>query len=556
MKGFCALLRLQLLSRLADLKPRNLRRQLKEKKAKTVGMIFAYLFLLIYLGGFLVFLETVLLDQVLIPMGIPDILLTMAVTVCMLTTLIMSFFFIMSTLYFGRDAAFIASLPVKPRTVLAAKLTQVWISETLIGAVFIFPACILYGIKVGGVNALFYVRAVLVWLGIAVLPITAVAFLSALLIRLSALWKHREIVATVSGITLLVAYMFLCMNIGSVTGSDDAGDMIRQFFLSNQERITFLTRFFPPAKWAAEGLAGDWAQLALFLAVCAFAAGLTIWLLGFVYHRLSLLQTETPTASRKGRAAKASFASASAFKACVLREIRQVLRVPAYATNILPIALMPALMTVMMGISMNRAGAENGETLNAMLDSLNPAIVLGILTAVMAFMAGMNNFLSTAVTREGRSHQFLCSLPMPGRTPVMAKMAVGFALTLIGCGLAMAAVIAVLPAFTLQAVLAFVLTCLFGYFTGALSLINDVRNPKLDWLTETEAIKQKSGALIGMLVSWGILTVLGALSYLLISQGAGLYLYFGALAAILAVCTLFAHRLLLKTADESYCRNP
>ena len=145
---------------------------------------------------------------------------------------------------------------------------------------------------------------------------------------------------------------------------------------------------------------------------------------------------------------------------------------------------------------------------------------------------------------------------MPGRTPVMAKMAVGFALTLIGCGLAMAAVIAVLPAFTLQAVLAFVLTCLFGYFTGALSLINDVRNPKLDWLTETEAIKQKSGALIGMLVSWGILTVLGALSYLLISQGAGLYLYFGTLAAILAVCTLFAHRLLLKTADESYCRNP
>ena len=121
MKGFCALLRLQLLSRLADLKPRNLRRQLKEKKAKTVGMIFAYLFLLIYLGGFLVFLETVLLDQVLIPMGIPDLLLTMAVTVCMLTTLIMSFFFIMSALYFGRDAAFIASLPVKPRTVLAAK---------------------------------------------------------------------------------------------------------------------------------------------------------------------------------------------------------------------------------------------------------------------------------------------------------------------------------------------------------------------------------------------------------------------------------------------------
>ena len=558
MKGFSALLKLQLLSRLADLKPRNIRTQLKEKRGKTVGMLIAYVFLFIYLGGFLIFLETTLLDQVLIPMGIPDLLLTMAVTLAMISTLIMSFFFIMSSLYFGRDSAFIASLPVKPRTVLCAKLTQVWISETLIDAVFILPACIIYGIKTGLTDPLFYLRGVIVWLGVSVLPIAIVSFISSLLIRLSALWKHREMVVTVAGIVLLVAYMALCMGMGNMFGSDDAGDMMRAFFTSNQARIEGLTRIFPPAGWAAKGLNGDWGQLILFVAVCAAAAAFTVWAMGFFYQKLSLLQTETPSAVRKGEAKKASFASSSAFRACVQREIRQVLRTPAYATNILPIALMPALMTGMIALSFNRStgAAEESVSLTSLLGGLNPAIVLAILTGVMAFMAGMNNFLSTAVTREGKGHQFLCALPIPPRVSVMAKMSVGAALTLIGCALAAAVIIALLPDLIPQAVMAFVLTALFGYFTGALALASDVRNPKLDWLTETEAIKQKSGALIGMLLSWALLAALGVISYLLLSAGASLYVYFAAMAAILAAGAFFAHRMLMKAADEKYCLNP
>ena len=174
----------------------------------------------------------------------------------------------------------------------------------------------------------------------------------------------------------------------------------------------------------------------------------------------------------------------------------------------------------------------------------------------MAFMAGMNNFLSTAVTREGKSHQFLCALPIPPRVSVMAKMTVGAALTLIGCALAAAVIIALLPDLIPQAVMAFVLTALFGYFTGALALASDVRNPKLDWLTETEAIKQKSGALIGMLLSWGLLGALGVISYLLLSGGANLYVYFAVMTAILGAGAFFAHRMLMKTADEKYCLNP
>ena len=107
---------------------------------------------------------------------------------------------------------------------------------------------------------------ILVWIVIAMLPIAIVSLLSTLLIRLSSLWKHRDMIATVGGIIFLVAYFYLAGTIGGLTGDASAGgDMIMQFMAQNTARIDALTRMFPPASWAAKGLLGDWGMLLLFI---------------------------------------------------------------------------------------------------------------------------------------------------------------------------------------------------------------------------------------------------------------------------------------------------
>ena len=77
MTQFFALLRLNLLSRYADLKPRNLKTALTEKRGRTIGMFIAILFLIGYLGVILFLLETRALD-ILMRMGAPDLLLSLA----------------------------------------------------------------------------------------------------------------------------------------------------------------------------------------------------------------------------------------------------------------------------------------------------------------------------------------------------------------------------------------------------------------------------------------------------------------------------------------------
>ncbi len=560
MSAFFALLRLQLLTRYADLKPKNLKNALQEKRGRTVGMMIAFIFLFIYLGVILYILETKALDVLSPAAGSPtpvdlrNLLVIMAVVLSSAGTLIMAFFFIMSSLYLGRDATFLASMPIKPRTLLGAKLAQVWLSETLIDAVIMLPACILYGTRVG-MGFDFYIRMVLVWLLVAVLPICIAAFFSAFLIRLSALWKHREMFMTIGGIALFVAYMILMMNVGGITGdSAESGEMIQRFFLDNSSRIAGMTKMFPPAGWAAEGLLGDWGQLALFALVSIAAAALVIGILGIFYRKLSLLQSETPLATGKKGIQKGSIREGSAFMANVKRELLLILRVPSYAVNILPIAFMPLLFVVMMGFMFNRsAGEEGAESLAAIMSNLNPAFVMCIMAAVVAYMAGMNPALSTAVTREGKGHDFIKALPVSPKTMIYAKMTVGFGLEVIGVAGAIIAVMVIIPGFVAEGILALVLCLVFCFGCACLALSRDVKKPRLDWVTEQEAVKQNFGVLISMLVSWGILAALALLSYFMISAGWGLVPVFAVLLAILALLAFGAYRLLMRNVEKYYC---
>jgi ABC-2 type transport system permease protein len=157
------------------------------------------------------------------------------------------------------------------------------------------------------------------------------------------------------------------------------------------------------------------------------------------------------------------------------------------------------------------------------------------------------------VTREGKGHGFLTALPIPAKTIVGAKFAVGFGLALAGVLAASVALVVIFPKFAVQAILAFILCVLFSYVNSVLALNRDIRKPRLDWVTEQEAVKQNFGVLISMLISWGILLALGVLTYFLIKWGLGLYAVFGILAAILIVLCVLATIRMNKVTEKYYC---
>ena len=301
-------------------------------------------------------------------------------------------------------------------------------------------------------------------------------------------------------------------------------------------------------------LEGDWGKLALFAAVSAAAAAVLILVLGIFYRKLSLLQSEAPQASGKKGIQKGSIRVGSAFMANVKREVLTILRVPAYAVNILPITFMPLVIIIMMGMMFNKSAGESGaQSLTQMMGNLNPALIMCIMAAAVAYMAGMNPALSTAVTREGKGHDFIRSLPVSAKTLIHAKLAVGCGLETFGVIAAMIAVAVLIPGFTLETVLALILCLLFCFGTACLALSRDVKKPRLDWVTEQEAVKQNFGVLISMLVSWGILAALAGLAFVMIHfLNWGLIPVFAVLAALLAAAAIGAYKLLMKNVKKYY----
>ena len=553
MNGYAALLRLQLINRFADLKPKNLRAAMKENKGRAIWRAIGILVLIAYLGGVLFTVEMKVLD-ILEKMAIPDLMISMVVTMTMASTLIMSFFYIMSSLFLGRDTGFLAALPLKPRTILCAKLTEVWVSETLISAVLMLPACILYGVRTSaGVE--FYARLIPVWLFVDVIPIAIVSLMSTVLIRITALWKHREIISTVFGIGFLVVYMFAMGRLGGISADTaEGGDMLQRFMESYSMRIDSMTQLFPPARWATRGMLGEWGSLGIFMLTSLASAGTVIGVVGAVYRKLSLFQTETPTGRTRKKTRTEAFKTGSAFTACCRREIRSILRVPSYATNILPVSFMPLIMVLMMSAIMSSSLQKDGETIYTLFTGMDGALVTAILTAVMSYVSGMNPALSTAVTREGKGHEIMMSLPVPGWTIVKSKFAVGFGLAAGGVLCAGIAIAAMIPGMAGPVLMACGLCLLYTWTTSCLALRRDIRKPKLDWVTEQQAVKQNFGVLISLLQSWGILLTLGAISFFLISAGIGAYAYAGIMATMLILLGILAWCWMKKTAEHYYCQ--
>jgi len=562
MTAFFALLRLQLLSRYSDLKPKNWKTLDPKRKKRTILNVVLYAFLLVYLGGVMFYLETKAIDLLMKmgtpPYGLADLIVTAATAVSIIGTLILAFFFVMSSLYLSRDSVFLAALPLKPRTILAAKLVQIWISETAINALILLPACILYGIRTAQ-PPLFFVRLLFVWLAAPMMPICVGALLATLLVRASALLRHREAIMTVGGMVLMVGYIYFSMSFGGMMGNTGSGgDMLQSFLMSNQSRIEGFTKIFPPAGWAVRGLMGDWSQLVLFVAASLASFVLLVAVLGIWYRKLSLIQAEAPVAvsGKKGIQRGAFSNTGNALSALVKREILQIIRVPSYATNILPVCLMPPLMVVLMGLYLGKNIGSNGESLEILFQQIPGALTVGAIAAFVCFMGDMNPALSTAVSREGRGHSFMLGLPVSVRTHLNSKLIVGYGLSALGIVITGVALAFLFPLARLESILACVLALLFTFITSCLALAKDVKNPRLNWVTEQEAVKQNFGTMISMLIGLAMLAALGTLSWLLIDK---LHVvaplpYFGIIAALLAAGCAAAYVHLMKAGERYYIR--
>ena len=497
---------------------------------KVVGITLAVL----VLYASVAMMEYFLFD-LLHSMGQGELALSVAMLGCTLVTLIYGFFHVNGKLFFSRDTSFLASLPLTSRTILTGKMFMTAVGEAGVSLLFAAPLVVCYGIA-NRMGILYYLKSLIVYATVPLVPLTIGMLLSFVLIRVSALWKRRE------GITTLISFaLFIVIMIGEMGLQNMEDEEISKWLLSmlvGQRSVTqFLLRNLPWLGWAhngiiTEGIAG-FGQLALYLAVSLGVIAVAILLLGGGYMKLAIRQEESirRANSQKKRLFKGGDQERKPMVALFWQEVKDVITVPVYATNCL-IGMVALPIMVAMIVAMLAKEGNLGE-LSALADVIPVGAFLAGATGLFGLVGGMCEAASTAVSREGARHEMRKTYPISGGQHLRAKVGMGVFYHLIGVVVIAVVLIAILPSFWMYTLLAAVCSVAPALLLSLLSVIMDAYRPRLSWKTETEAVKQNTNALISMLLSFVAVALLVAVYLLCLHLQLG---WIGGFAVVMTLC--------------------
>ena len=170
----------------------TLKAQIKGSAKDKRKAIASLLVLLLVGGGLLVgYMQLLnwLFDVVMLNV-IHDTLLANSIMAGMLVVFIFGIPYAFS-LYYAKDTAFLASLPIKQSTVFASKFTASLIGEVASYALFVVPAAIIYALH-APVTIQYVLSAVVIVLLGAMIPFAMVILVVALLMHVCVFTKHRD----------------------------------------------------------------------------------------------------------------------------------------------------------------------------------------------------------------------------------------------------------------------------------------------------------------------------------------------------------------------------
>ena len=425
-------------------------------------------------------------------------------------------------LYLAKDNDLLLSLPIPVRTIMTARLLNVYLMGAMYALTVFLPALIVYWI-VAGVTLARFVCGILMLLILTVIVLLLSCLLGWVVAKISLRLKNKSFITVLLALVFIAAYYFFYFK---------ANDLIRDLLLNANvygEKI----------KGAAYGLylfgrigEGDWLAAAIYTAVTAALSAL-VW---FLMSRSFLHIATSSGNTEKQRYVEKTARLRTPFSALLAKEFGRFTSSANYMLNTgLAVLLIPAL-----GVLLLIKGRELCAVLGQVFASV-PGTVAVLLCTMLCMLVSMNDMVVPSVSLEGKSLWIPQSLPVEAKTVLRAKLSVQLILTLIP--MLFAALCAAFISDETPAVrLLLVLTPLvFTVFWSQLGLFVGVRMPLLNWTDETAPIKQSGAVAIIIFGAWGVAAALAGL-YLLIGYRLGAAAYLAIWTAVFAAGSLLLLR--------------
>ena len=483
----------------------NAKKNKMRSRLAIAGWILFFIAVMVgMLGGMFTFLSLTLCDA-LTKVGMGWLYFLLMGGVSVLLGAFGSVFNTYAGLYLSKDNDLLLSLPIPVRTIVAARLANVYLMGTMYAATALLPALIVYWV-VKGVTVARVICGIAFFLIVTIIVMLLSCLLGWGVAKISQRLKNKSFITVIISLLFIGGYYFFYFK---------ANDLIRQIVLNAvfygakiRGKVYGLYLFGRVGE-------GDWRAAAIFLAVMAALVAL-MWIV--------LTRSFLGIATDGGKAEKVRYREKrarqrTAFGALFSKEFSRFAASPNYMLN----SGFSMLILLACGVLLLIKGRVFLELIGSTAP-VSEASLPVMICAAICLISSMIDTAAPSVSLEGKSLWIPQSLPIASRTVLRAKASMQMILS--GLSALFASVCAAiilredLPVKLMMCLVPLACAAYSSLFATTIGL----KMPLLNWTSEIAPIKQ-SGAVGIALFSGVILSVAFGGLYLVVGQKLGAALY-------------------------------
>ncbi len=505
--------------------------RMRSKKA-VAAWFFIYLVLIVGLLGGIFTVLSLNVCGPLVQLGLGWLYFLLMGGIAILLGAFGSVFNTYSSLYLAKDNDLLLSMPIPVRTIMAARILNVYLLGAMYSAVVLIPAVFVYWLEAGP-SAARIICGLLLLVIVTVIVLLLSCVLGYAVARISVKLRHKSFFTVLLSLLFIGGYYFFYYK---------ANGFLRDFLMNAES-------YGEKIKGAAYGLwlfgrigEGDFPAAVVFGA----AAGGLFLLVWHIIAKSFLSIASAGEKTGKVRYVEKAVRQKTVPGALLAKEFSRFTSSASYMLN----CGMGILFLIATGVMLLVMGREFLKLAAQALSGRQDSIAV-LLCVMICMIAAMNDMAAPSVSLEGKSIWIPQSLPVAPKTVLRAKAAVQLILSGIPVLFASVCAAVVVPSSVPVRLLLCLTALVHTVFSAMFNMMLGVKMPVMNWTSETGPIKQGGAIVVSMFGGWGICIAMGGL-YLLIGYRIGAVPYLLLCSLLLGAAALFLLRWLDTKGADSF----
>ena len=418
-------------------------------------------------------------------MGSPEVVPAFFYTITSIVILVTTVLKTSGLLFNNRDYELLTALPIKTGTLIASRLTAIYLVNFFFAFSIMAPALIplVFVAKPGVLFCILYLLSMII---VPLFPLAISTFIGIVISFVASRFRHKAIVTIILSFIGLFAVLYFSMTLSNI--SEEAIESFGTAFMK------LASTLYPPSILYNMAFNVDGMNLlyfVLFVLLSAGSMGVTIAILAPFYKKIyTALNARNAKANYVYQTTKTS----SPFMAVYKKELRRYFGCTAYVVNT---AFSP-LMVLVLAVATCFLSFEDIMQLIG-FEGIESFVARGI-PYVAGLVLSMAPTTASVISLEGKALWITQTLPIPQHINMNAKMLVNITLTA-----PIALISSIIFKFTLNlsildALVCFIVMLAFVLLSTTFSLLLNILFPNFSWVNEAAVVKQSMPVFVAMFV--------------------------------------------------------